>query len=196
MKSYLKQVNLCAKVLVIAAGVIFSVLYLVPGTNFYKIWSYAATIGLAFAPEIWRHLFRMNLSDEGELLYYIFLLPAMIMGIDLDLYRTWDGFDKAVHCFSGMLAVVVAREILLQAFSSKKLPVWFKILFMVSFTALTAALWECFEFMCDKCFGQHMQELVSTGLDDTMFDIIFALLGGVVTSGLLSVCDRAGTKSR
>ena len=190
MKPYLKQINLCIKVIIITIGVLLSILYLVPGTQFYKIWSYLATIGLAFVPEIWRKIFRLNLSDEAELAYYIFLIPAMVLGIDLDIYKTWAPLDKIAHCASGMLAAVAAWEITGQVFKKKKAaPKWFKYLFMICFVALTAAVWECFEYGNDKLFGTHMQELISVGLDDTMQDILFALAGGILTTGIIGILE-------
>ena len=43
-----------------------------------------------------------------------------------------------------------------------------------------AVLWEFFEFSCDKLLGQSMQQLISVGVDDTMFDLLSATLGGVI----------------
>ena len=192
MKQYIKQINLCIKVVIITIGVLLAVLYLVPGTQFYKIWSYLATIALAFAPEIWRYVFRLKLSDQTELAYYLFLIPAMIMGIDLDVYKAWAPFDKIVHCGSGVLAAVVAWEILEQVFAKKQMPAkWFRCLFMVCFATMTAAAWECFEYGSDKLFGTHMQELISVGLDDTMQDVLVAIAGSIITAGLIVAISKS-----
>lgn len=191
MKQYIKQINLCIKVIIITVGVLLAALYLVPGTQFHKIWSYLATIALAFAPEIWRHVFRLKLSDQTELAYYLFLIPAMVMGIDLDVYKAWAPFDKIVHCGSGMLATVVAWEVLEQVFPKKQMPAkWFRCLFMVCFAIMTAAAWECFEYASDKFFGTHMQELISVGLDDTMQDILVAIAGSIVTTGVIVAVSK------
>lgn len=195
MKQYIKQINLCIKVIIITIGVLLSILYLVPGTQFYKIWSYIATIGLAFVPEIWRHVFHLKLSEQAELAYYIFLIPAMVLGIDLDVYKTWAPLDKIAHCASGMLATVGAWEILEQVFAKKQMPAkWFRCLFMICFAIMTAALWECFEYGSDKFFGTHMQELISVGLDDTMQDILVAIAGSIVTTGLIAVISAPTKK--
>ena len=199
MKKYLKQINLCIKVIIITVGVLLSILYLVPGTQFYKIWSYLATIGLAFAPEIWRHVFRLKLSDQLELAYYIFLIPSMVLGIDLDIYKIWTPLDKIAHLSSGVLAAMVAWEVAGQAYTNKRqAPAkWFKYLFMICFAIMTAAVWECFEYSSDKLFGTHMQELISVGLDDTMQDILFATVGGLVTTGFVMLVERnLGTRKK
>ena len=195
MKQYIKQINLCIKVIIITVGVLLSVLYLVPGSQFYKIWSYLATIALAFAPEIWRHIFRLKLSDQTELAYYLFLIPAMVMGIDLEIYKVWVPFDKIVHCGSGVLATVVAWEILEQVFAKKQPAKWFRCLFMICFATMTAAAWECFEYGSDKLFGTHMQELISVGLNDTMQDILVAIAGSIVTAGIIVAVSNTGKKA-
>lgn len=197
MKPYLKQINLCVKVIIVTVGVLLSVLYLVPGTQFYKIWSYLATIALAFAPEIWRYIFKMKLSDHMELAYYLFLIPAMILGIDLDLYKVWVPLDKIVHCLSGVLAAIIAWEITEQA-SSKRQPMkkWFKYLFIFCFAIMTAAVWECFEYGCDKVLGTHMQELISVGLDDTMQDVLFAATGALVTVAIIGIFEKSAPKKK
>ncbi|MBQ8991985.1 DUF2238 domain-containing protein [Candidatus Saccharibacteria bacterium] len=191
MKQYLKQINLCIKVIIITVGVLLSILYLVPGTQFYKIWSYLATIALAFAPEIWRHVFHLKASDEVELAYYIFLIPAMVLGIDLDIYKIWTPLDKIAHLSSGVLTAVVAWEVAGQAYAKKPGAKWFKYLFMICFVAMTAAVWECFEYGSDRLFGTHMQELISVGLDDTMQDILFAIGGGILTTGLVGILEHS-----
>lgn len=196
MKQYLKQINLCIKVIIITVGILLSVLYLVPGTQFYKIWSYLATIALAFVPEIWRHVFKLKASDEVELAYYIFLIPAMVLGIDLDIYKIWTPLDKVAHCASGVLAAVVAWEISGQAYAKRPAAKWYKYLFMICFTAMTAAVWECFEYGSDKLFGTHMQELISVGLDDTMQDILFALGGGILTTLLIGILEHTHKPSK
>jgi hypothetical protein len=61
----------------------------------------------------------------------------------------------------------------------------------MSFVAFVAVLWECFEFSMDQIAGMHMQELISTGVADTMFDMIVALIGGVIGTVLAFPVRRA-----
>ena len=163
---------------ILLTGAVLAVLYFIPGTGFTKIWSYLATMALPFVMDVLR-IFGIKVSDRFEIAYLIFIIPAMVLGIDFDVYRIIYPFDKIVHGASGVLAAFGAREIIDQA-SGKPDEMWFKALWSISFVALTAALWECFEFSCDQVLGQDMQELIAPGLQDTMWDIIVALLGGMV----------------
>lgn len=190
MKTLLKIL----KIAIVIFGAVLAVLHFIPGVgeHFPKIMSYLATMVLPFAGDILR-LIGIKASSRFELAYLLFLIPAMIMGIDLDLYR-WEAvpFDKIVHMTSGVLTAFGARELIDQA-SGKPDEPWFKALWSMSFVAFVAVLWECFEFACDQIAGMHMQELISTGVADTMFDLIVALIGGVVGTVLAFPIRRKRT---
>lgn len=191
-KDTIKQINLCAKVVFVSAGIILTILHFVPNSNFPKIGAYLTTILLAFVPDIIRNVLKIKMSDELAMAYYIFLIPAMLMGIDLDLYRAWPPLDKIAHGSSGILAGFAANELFLQGIKDKKhAKTWLRVSFIICFAAFTAAIWECFEFTMDKFVpGSHMQQLISVGLDDTMFDIISALIGGVFASVLITSFEK------
>ena len=169
------------KIAIVIFGAVMMVLHFIPGVgeNFPKILSYLATLVLPFAGDALR-LIGVKVSLRFELAYLLFLIPAMIVGIDLDLYK-WEAvpYDKIVHMASGVLTAFGARELLDQA-SGKPDKMWFKALWSMSFVAFVAVLWECFEFGCDQIGGMHMQELISEGVTDTMYDMIVALIGGVI----------------
>ena len=58
---------------------------------------------------------------------------------------------------------------------------------MMALAALIAVAWECFEFLHDQLLGGQMQQLIVPGLADTMWDMIWALGGGLVTGVILLV---------
>lgn len=163
---------------ILLTGAILAIVHFIPGTGFTKIWSYLATMALPFVMDILR-IFGIKVSNRFEIAYLIFIIPAMVMGIDFDVYKIIYPFDKIVHGASGVLVAFGAREIIDQA-SGRPDEMWFKALFSISFVALTAVLWECFEFSCDQLLGQSMQQLIEPGIADTMWDIIVALIGGMI----------------
>lgn len=194
----MKTVIKILKIAIVIFGAVLMVLHFIPGTSehFTKILSYLATMALPFVGDFFR-LIGIKISLRFELAYLLFLIPAMLVGIDLDLYK-WEAvpYDKIVHMASGVLTAFGAREVLNQA-SGKPDKVWFKALFSMSFVALVAVLWECFEFICDQIGGLHMQELISTGVADTMYDMIVALIGGAIGTVLafpVKIKKRRGDK--
>ena len=173
------------KIGIVVTGAVLAILYFIPETGFTKIWSYLATMALPFVMDILR-LLGVKVSKRFELAYLLFIIPAMVVGIDFDVYKIIYPFDKIVHTLSGVLTASGAREIIDQA-SGKPDQMWFKALFSMAFVALVAVLWECFEFLMDQLTGSSMQQLIAPGIQDTMFDMIVALIGGVIGTVLVYV---------
>lgn len=186
----IQRINAWLKISIAVVGVLFFILHLINSSAWPKLASYLVTIVLPVVPEIFAK-FKIKLSTRLQLFYYLFLVIAMIGGIDLELYRDWAGFDKVVHCASGALVAVWAREVLEHYFGNLKS--WHKlkngkkqrefvVLFTMAFVAMIALLWECFEFGYDQLCGGNMQELLKPGVSDTMWDMIFAMIGGMVVN--------------
>ena len=177
---------------IVITGAVLAILYFIPDNGFVKIWSYLATVALPFAMDALR-LIGIKVSRRFELAYLLFIIPAMVLGIDLDVYKVFYPFDKIVHTLSGVLTAFGAREIIDQA-SGKPDQMWFKALFSMAFVALVAVLWECFEFLMDQVTGTKMQELIAPGISDTMFDMIVALIGGAIGTILAFPVKRIRNK--
>ncbi len=173
MKSIIKFL----KVIIFLTGGVLVVLHFLPNSNFPKIWSYLATMVLPFALDFLR-MMGMKISKQLEIAYLLFIIPSMILGIDFDMYKLFYPLDKIVHTLSGVLTAFGAKEILSQA-SGRPDKKWFRVLFSLAFTAMVAMLWECFEFSYDQLAGGHMQELITSGVGDTMYDMIVAFIGGI-----------------
>ncbi|MBR3233971.1 DUF2238 domain-containing protein [Candidatus Saccharibacteria bacterium] len=174
MKSIIKFL----KIIIFFTGASMAIAYFIPNNGCPKIWSYLATMALPFAIDFLR-LIGLKISKRLEIAYLLFIIAAMVVGIDFDLYKTVAPYDKIVHTLSGVLTAFGARELLEQA-SGKPDQIWFKALFSLGFVALVAVLWECYEFSYDQITGGNMQQLISPGLEDTMYDMIVALIGGIV----------------
>ncbi len=154
-----------------------------------------AGIGLPFLPPLIEKVFKSKISFRIQLMFYMFLFVALDLGICLDLYKTVPFFDKIVHFGSGMLSIVVGYYAI-SYFKATKTPKVFRALFIL-FTSITIAVaWEFFEFSCDKFLGQNMQQLVSVGVDDTMFDLLSATLGASFGVVLLMVPKQAAKKPK
>ena len=180
------------KVGIVLTGLTLAIMFFSQASGTYKIWSYLATMLLPFAMDFVR-IFGLKISEKFELAYLLFIIPAMVLGIDLDLYKIIYPFDKIVHGLSGVLAAFGAREIILQT-SGKPDKLGFKVIFALSFVAFTAVAWECIEFLIDQLTGTNMQELIQCGTADTMYDMVTAMIGGVVGTVLAFVSFKKKTK--
>lgn len=150
-----------------------------------KYGGFLAGMLLPFAPEFVRVIFKGKMTPRIELLYYIFVFIALHLGICMDFYKTVPYFDKIVHLLSGVFSAL-AGHYAIQHYKMSAAPDHFKAVFIVSFSLGIAVLWEFFEFACDKLLGQSMQQLVSIGVDDTMYDLIMAFIGSLIGGFMLT----------
>lgn len=190
------------KILIAASGVIFLVAWIISPATWTKPLSYLATVVLPFVPDIFRQ-FGFKASNSLVLAYEVFLVAAMVLGIDLDWYKyvlvTAENdsyYDKIVHFLSGILVVAAGQEFfeLYQRQSKSRRSVqWFQCLFLMGAVALVAVGWECYEFLYDLFFDGNMQELVKSGVSDTMWDMIVSLIGGGI--GIVCVIWAQGDKT-
>ena len=131
----------------------------------------------ATLPYIVNKLFKVKLNDGVIFVWLIFIFLAHYMGVTAEFYNKWEGFDKVVHTFSGVLTAYVGM-----LFLPKGVYIWFKILFIIAFSWMCAGLWETFEFVCNILFGGDAQRVAATGVTDTMLDMIVAFIGASLFS--------------
>lgn len=200
--SNLTKLDLSIKFLIVISGVALTIMHFIDPATWHKLPSYLVTIILPFVPDLIAKI-NLHTSTKLRLAYSSFLVIAMVLGIDLDWYKTLiifgsPSYDKIVHTLSGVFSAFLAKEILdnvyegkdstvkststssTSAVKIKKYSTAFAFLFIISFVFFIAAAWECFEFSYDQLCGGHMQELNAPGVGDTMGDIISAGIGGII----------------
>lgn len=177
MKNKLPRINWWMRTIIAGIGGILVFVYFIPDAGAVRIWSYIATVVLAFLPSIVKS-WGIKFSDSFILAYYVFLIPAMILGIDFGLYKVFYPLDKIAHTFSGVLTAFGAKELLEYGKGVRK--GWVAKMFCMGVVALVAVLWEVFEFSYDQIFHGNMQQLIVTGVEDTMWDMIMALIGAMI----------------
>lgn len=178
-----------AKILISVVGFLLLIGWLVSPEVWTKPLSYLATIILPYVPDLFK-LAKIEISAPLTLAYEVFLIVAMVLGIDLNWYsevlvaaNNDSYYDKIVHFSAGILAVAAGQEffeLYLAESKTKQQVRWFQILFLLGAVALIAVGWECYEFLYDEICGGHMQELVKSGVADTMWDMIASLVGGAI----------------
>lgn len=205
-----QKINYLLKIIISLSGVIFTTLYFIDPVTWHKLPSYLVTIILPYIPEILAKL-GFKVTTILEITYSAFLIIAMVLGIDLDWYKSiiimgYPSYDKIVHALSGVFTAFCGKEILDHFYDGKDLVVnhrtasvkagssgqstikrkiyhsGFAFLFIICFVVFIAAMWECFEFTYDQLCGGHMQELNAPGVGDTMGDIISASIAGFLTA--------------
>lgn len=139
-------------------------------------------IPISFGPFLIEKLLHYKMSDTLTFSYYLFICVALVFGSILRFYQTIEWFDLFAHFLSGIVFSLVALIILKSNNLLKKENVIFVIIFMSCFNLAIASFWEFFEFFSDKLLGGDTQWVKSTGVDDTMTDMLIAFLGVIFSN--------------
>lgn len=117
---------------------------------------------------------------------------AHYLGAGLEFYNKFPGLDKITHFISGIVSGFFALFFLKKARVYQKHNHFFNILFIISFAFMVAGLWEIFEFTISKIMGTDPQHVITTGIDDTMFDSIAAFGGSLLVVLYYQYYDKKG----
>ena len=149
---------------------------------------------LIIAPDLLRKFHNLQFSDRAELAYLSFIFISAILGINLDLYHSTAWLDKLSHTLSGALTAIVAWLILKHRHLIDT-PTSFKVVFILSFSLAIAVIWEIYEFLVNFILHTDPQRVISTGVTDTMLDLIVAGLGAATVTVYLFRKKTAKPKS-
>lgn len=136
---------------------------------------------IVFAPKILRK-FSPKINDLIELIFLLFIFFAQLLGSILHFYGIIYWYDSFMHYISGILTSFLAVLLLVLFNKYDEKDRVFNIIFIISITLMVAGLWEIFEFTADNLLGGDAQKVLTTGVTDTMKDIICALLGSILFS--------------
>lgn len=130
-------------------------------------------------PFILEKIFRIRIDNKLKFFYILFVFCAHFLGATVELYNKVNWYDKFCHTLSGVLTGYGALLILTVTKNCNIKKKYFIIISTLCFTLAVASLWEIFEYSSNILFGGDAQKVVKTGVNDTMQDIIVALIGSV-----------------
>ena len=124
---------------------------------------------------------KLKIKDDKIFLYLIFIFIADFLGCVVNLYNTVSWFDLFAHFLSGIFTFILGLIIYDKIAPNNKNKV-LKTLFCLGIVAIIIVVWEIIEFTGDNLIGSNLQHNLDTGVNDTMTDMIVALLGGILSS--------------
>lgn len=141
------------------------------------------TVGLVLLiPRIITEIFKFKITDEMELVYVIFIILAQFVGSVVNLYNLTWWYDLFAHFLSGVLTSILALVVMDWFGVYKEKNKWFNALFMIGFTLMIASLWEFIEFGAFVFLKMDVQHHLTTGVFDTMEDMLIAFLGSIIVT--------------
>lgn len=137
-------------------------------------------------PYIIEKIFKTKISIVIKTTYIVFIFIAQFLGVTVELYNHISWFDKFTHWLSGIITALLSLSLLSKFKLYNRKNVLFNIIWMISITLAIASLWECFEYGANILFGGDAQRVATTGVNDTMQDIIVAFIGSIIVSLIYS----------
>lgn len=162
--------------------VIISLYYSIPlleNNNIYGVLIKLSIIPFLFIPKIVNKLKIIKISNNIEFIYLVFLFFAHLLGSIVDFYHQVPNYDTWMHFLSGFMVSILATIILKQQGLYNK-STFFNILFILGISCIVACFWEFMEFTGDNLFNKDAQNVLTTGVYDTMKDMIVAILSTIL----------------
>lgn len=177
MDTIMKKINNILVILIILIDMICLVFYTV-NYNLIKILTCLSLILVILIPNILPKKIKIN--ENIRLIYILYVFSLLLIGSIINLYNKFYYYDSITHFITGFITSLFSLIILNKFNKYNKNSVVFNAIFMISITLSIASLWEIFEFINSKIFMVDVQRVLSTGVNDTMKDIILALLGSIL----------------
>ena len=117
---------------------------------------------------------KYKIKDEVNLVYIIFIILAHFIGVILNFYDKILYYDKFVHFLFGIVCSYIVFN------SLKEKNNILKILLVIIITMFFATMWEVYEYTTSIILKIDPQNNITTGVNDTMQDIIVAFIGTII----------------
>ncbi len=146
---------------------------------------------ITLGPLVFASHMPVQIPPEFHLMTIIFVFASLFLGEIRSYYlRIW-WWDIALHASSGLLLGIFGFLLVYVLNENKRVDLYlrprFVALFAFLFAVAMGGIWEIFEFSMDRLLGTQMQKPMlgdTSGLTDTMWDLILDTLGGLAIATL------------
>ena len=156
-------------------------------------------IVLTLVPRLLKRWFRVDVPPEFQLVAAVFVFCAIFLGTSLGFYGRFHWWDTALHTTSGCLLGIVGFISVFLINGTDHRPEGMRVsliaVFGFMFAVTLGVFWEIYEFVADKVIPGLNMQVVETGVDDTMIDMIVNTVGAAVIALLGYVYCRTGRQS-
>jgi len=157
--------------------------------NWLALFLVSLIIAILLSPVIFRQKMEMEIPAELHVTAVIFTFAAFYLGEIMRFYDLLWWWDIALHATAGLLMGVLGFLLVYVLNESKRVELnmtpGFIAFFAFTFAVSIGAIWEIFEFAVDQTMGTNMQKPMlgdSSGLTDTMWDMIVNTIGAAIIS--------------
>ncbi|MDL2232795.1 hypothetical protein LJC63_04350 [Ruminococcaceae bacterium OttesenSCG-928-L11] len=179
----LKRIYRWEMVLVSLFGVYITAKHLVNAQPFLALLGPTSLLFLLIPPAAER-LFRMRLGYPLKLWVLTFSYMGFSLGTALRWFDRFGPYDNINHFLSGILFTMIGFCLFARVREEKPVDRSRELLLQISyafcFSMFVAVIWEIFEYTGFQLTGHDSQHTLTTGVNDTMEDIIACFLGSAV----------------
>lgn len=148
-------------------------------------------------PPIAERLLRLKLGYVNKIIVLAFAFLAYNLGTALRFYDRFGMYDNAMHLLSGILFTLFGLCFYARLRKSEidLRGEWFlQLSYAFCFSMFIAVLWEIYEFLLYVAVGHDAQKHLTTGVFDTMEDIVACALGSLVMAGSYILYAKKGVR--
>lgn len=149
----------------------------------YNILLVAAAFLLPAVPLLLYRVFHLRPVYLLEIIFDLFVLAAVSFASLFGGYELIPIWDKILHFLSGFLFAVLGTVVYFSmkpGHEREKADAFNAALYTWMFSMMSAVLWEIWEYIVSFT-GPDPQQVATTGVGDTMQDIIVCTIGGLIT---------------
>lgn len=146
----------------------------------YVILVSAGTLFLVPGMMLVRKLFHFRGGWQMETAIYIFSYLGWTLGGAAGVYGLLPGFDKVVHCLSGVFVSMLALAFYRMLAGQRKQDTALSCFFVFFASMAVAGLFELCEFTLAPIMNRDLQHVLDSGVTDTMMDMVVCLIGTIV----------------
>lgn len=193
-KKWWQRVNKILTWLCILTSLLAAVYFIATMQSYYIFKSVSATAICVFFRCVCNR-FGLHKYYKAEFFALVYLYLVCAVGLALDVYNRVMYFDKFAHFLSGF-ALAFVGVLLHGYYASKhhtlKNEFWLLAVLVNGVSATLSIAWEIFEFVGFIGFGVDAQHHLTTGVMDTMGDLITCILGTLIVTVVLFVQYKKG----
>lgn len=174
-----KKINWALIALIAMSHLAAGVYYLVDGRAYYYALAFGGLLFLPLPYGLYKAL-KLKTCYSLNCVIYAFFILAYTIGLVYQGYARILYFDKLAHGLSGVLVAILALFLFYllkrgQKLRSEDAALAGTFVFMTS--VAVAGLWEIGEYVISLIFGTDPQNVLHTGVGDTMMDMIVCTIG-------------------
>ncbi|MCK9536706.1 MAG: hypothetical protein M0R05_03885 [Bacilli bacterium] len=156
----------------------------------YKFLATFLFFGLAWLAVVVSKIFKIKIPSVIIISYYFFLILSLFFGVILGFYFIFPWYDDFNHFLAGALLTLFGIFIIAKLDNVGYLKFSLLLTYSLFFAGFCGGLWEIIEFMIDRVFNYDIQRVGTTGVANTIVDLIMNLLGSIIIVFLLIIDDK------